>query len=191
MLAKRNLIFRALVLCVSMLATTSQAQTPQRQTPCADAAYRAFDFWLGTWEVFGIDAQGKVGAKAGTNVITSQEQGCLILEQWTGISGGTGQSYNYYDPSMQRWRQLWISAAATIDYEGGLNEAGEMLLEGDIVYRNGTVAPFKGKWTPKPDGTIIQHFDQYNAQTEQWAPWFTGLYKKLDDKEAAEQAAQE
>ena len=158
-------------------ASTTEQPTPP-PPPCTEEVYRAFDFWLGDWEVYGVNAEGEVGDKAGDNIITSEEGGCMLLEKWTSASGGTGQSYNYYDPGLKKWRQIWVSSAATIDYAGGLNDEGEMALEGEIAYRNGNTAQFKGLWTPLPDGTVRQHFEQYNAETKEWSPWFTGLYKR-------------
>lgn len=29
---------------------------PQRLVPCADPAYRQFEFWIGDWDVFEIEA---------------------------------------------------------------------------------------------------------------------------------------
>jgi len=161
---------------------TAQNATPQTAAPppCTEEVYRAFDFWLGNWEVFGVDAEGKLGPKAGDNIITNEEGGCVLLEKWTSVSGGTGQSYNFYDPGLKKWRQIWVSSAATIDYAGSLNDKGEMALEGEITYRNGNSAPFKGLWTALPDGAVRQHFEQYNAETKEWAPWFTGVYKRHD-----------
>ncbi|MEM8770499.1 MAG: hypothetical protein AAGD92_02510 [Pseudomonadota bacterium] len=156
------------------VAFAQNQQTPQ-PSPCQGDQYRAFDFWLGEWDVFTPNGQ-----KAGVNKITSEEQGCLILERWTSAAGGTGQSYNYYDPGMKKWRQIWVNRDITIDYSGGLNDAGKMTLEGEIAYRNGTTAPFKGVWTLQNDGTIRQHFEQYNAQSDEWQAWFTGIYKKRE-----------
>jgi len=148
--------------------------------PCAAAAYRAFDFWLGTWDVTNTTTD----KTAGRNIITSAENGCLILERWTSAGGGTGQSYNYYDPHREKWRQVWVSGPAIIDYEGGLNDAGEMVLEGEIVYRNGETAPFRGIWTPNADGSVTQHFDQYDDETDDWQLWFEGRYvKAAEDSE--------
>jgi len=152
-------------------ADAAQAQPPAN--PCDAAPYRAFDFWLGEWAVF--DLQGN---KAGVNVITKEEYGCLLLEKWTSAQGVTGQSYNFYDPGQQKFRQLWVSKGAVIDYAGGLNGAGEMVMEGDIQYHNGTSAPFRGTWTPQDDGSVRQYFQQYNAKTDEWDDWFTGIYKK-------------
>lgn len=141
--------------------------------PCQDEIYRAFDFWLGDWTV---TAPG--GQLAGTNSITSEEDGCLIVERWSGAQGSTGQSYNFYDPGMKKWRQLWVSPTVVIDYSGGLNQRGHMVLEGTIAYDSGQTFPFRGEWTPNDDGSVRQHFEQFNPETSEWDEWFTGIYRK-------------
>ena len=46
--------------------------------------------------------------------------GCVLLENWTGTSGGTGKSFNYYDPGKKKWIQIWIdSGGGVIQSEGG------------------------------------------------------------------------
>ena len=146
---------------------------PQRPNPCDAAPYRAFDFWLGDWDVFATN-----GDKAGENAITIEENGCLLIERWTSVQGGTGQSYNFYDPGMEKFRQVWVSLGAVIDYAGELNEDGAMVLEGDINYRNGTSFPFRGTWTLQEDGSVRQHFQQKNLETDNWDDWFIGIYRK-------------
>ncbi len=163
------------------LANVAHAQTTP--APCAADEYAAFDFWVGDWDVFALNADGARGDKAGENKITREENGCLLVERWTSATGGTGQSYNFFDPGAGAWRQVWVAGAATIDYSGGLNESGEMVFEGEIAYRNGVTAPFKGIWTPLPDGSVKQHFEQYDAEKKQWAPWFTGLYLRQETSE--------
>ena len=172
--------------CASAQSTDSQdaaaaAQTPP-QPPCQEEIYRAFDFWLGEWEVFGRNNEGEL-IKGGDNKISVQENGCLILEEWTDVRGGTGQSYNFYDPGMEKWRQVWVSGFGTIDYAGGLNDEGAMVLEGDIAYRAGTKARFRGTWTLEDDGSVTQYFQQYDADDEKWVDWFTGIYRKLETTE--------
>ena len=44
----------------------------------------------------------------------------------------------------------------------------------------GLQAPFTGEWTPNEDGTVTQYFEQYDAETEQWNPWFSGLYTRKE-----------
>ncbi|MEO0882118.1 MAG: hypothetical protein AAFY34_05250 [Pseudomonadota bacterium] len=144
--------------------------------PCAQPIYREFDFWVGTWDVTNRD-----GVLQGRNIITREEQGCLVLERWTSATGGTGQSYNSVDPVSGLWRQVWVSAAANIDYSGGRTAAGGIRLEGEITYRNGTKFPFRGEWIPEADGTVLQTFQQFNPETRNWDQWFTGIYTRVED----------
>ena len=122
------------------------------------------------------------GKRAGDNSITIEEDGCLLIERWRGAQGGTGQSYNFYDPGMEKWRQVWVARSGTIDYAGALNDDGAMVLEGEIANRNGKTAPFKGTWTLQDDGSVRQQFQQFNAETGHWDDWFIGIYKRAEDE---------
>lgn len=179
-----SLLIFALGGCATALSTPSAeiAETEVTATPtpvCESGAYHAFDFWVGDWEVFGTD-----GTKAGNNHISRQEGGCLLLEEWVSVSGNTGQSYNYYDPEADEWRQVWVSQGAVIDYAGNLTETGSMKFEGTISYRNDTSFPFTGEWTLLEDGSVRQHFEQYNPETDTWDLWFTGIYRRNRSVEA-------
>lgn len=176
----KQALFAAAILASSAVVQTTAAQTEEAAPPpsCDAEIYRAFDFWAGDWEVFNPE-----GEKAGENSITIEENGCLLVEHWQGARGGTGQSYNFYDPGMEKWRQVWVARGATIDYAGGLDADGAMVLEGEIAYRNGNKLPFKGTWTLQDDGSVRQHFQQYNAETEEWGDWFIGVYRKKENAE--------
>lgn len=165
--------------CGLATGSVSMAQDAETQLPCSQEEFRQFDFWLGTWEVATPD-----GAVAGINEITSEENGCLILETWSSATGGSGQSYNYYNPASEKWRQVWVSSNFIIDYEGGLTESGSMKLAGTITYTASIFeADFTGEWTLNDDGTVTQHFEQYDADNDAWATWFTGIYTRIETAE--------
>ncbi len=94
------------ILLASLLAAgaSATAQETAAPEPCGGEAFKQFDFWLGEWNVTTPD-----GTLAGENLITSEENGCLVLERWRSAGGGTGQSYNYFNPATEKWRQVWIS----------------------------------------------------------------------------------
>ncbi|HEX9641325.1 MAG TPA: hypothetical protein VGB13_08425 [Candidatus Krumholzibacteria bacterium] len=150
------------------------AGAQNQPNPCeADARYHQFDFWLGEWEVFSAD-----GKKQGENSITAAESECMLLEQWTSSQGGTGQSYNFLDPHSGEWNQVWISKGSIIRISGGL-EGEAMTLVGEIVYyASGQRARFRGRWTPKEDGTVEQFFEQYDSEKAAWNTWFLGIYQR-------------
>ncbi len=142
--------------------------------PCSSAPYKAFDFWVGTWKV-----HSREGEFQGENEIRREEGTCLLVERWRSRNGGTGQSYNFYDPAHEVWRQLWVSQGAVIDYRGNLTKDGAMRLEGTIRYQaDGREAEFVGTWTPQADGSVLQEFKERNADTGEWQDWFTGVYTR-------------
>jgi hypothetical protein len=168
----------ALGLSSALAQTDDSADAQQPTFPCESAeAFRAFDFWLGEWDVHLAD-----GTVAGHNVITRDERGCMLTERWTGASGGTGMSVNYVDGVDGKWVQVWNSAnGAQINIRGGLTAEG-MAMTGTIHYvSNGTTAPFRALWTPLPDGRVRQYFEQSNDGGETWSPWFEGFYTRKTD----------
>ena len=172
----RNTAIVAAVACTISTAVTAQSATPPTKSACqTDENFRAFDFWVGDWNVHGNNG----GPFAGTNSITVIEGGCALLETWKGQGGSSGMSTNHYNPITGKWRQLWLSAGAySIDYEGGIVN-GSMAMEGLIYYYgNGKTFPFRGRWTPLPDGSVRQHFEQFNPEKDEWATWFDGIYTR-------------
>ena len=152
---------------------------PPTSPACTTEAtpFRDFDFWIGAWDV--TDPHGTI---AGENVISREENGCLLVERWTGAQGGSGTSLNFVDPQTGLWRQVWMSQGAMIDYSGGLEDSGAMRLQGEITYtRTGKSFPFRGVWTPNKDGSVTQAFTQYDPETETWNDWFTGIYRRKSD----------
>jgi hypothetical protein len=156
------------------LADTAAGRA-DKPSPCSEEAFRAFDFWLGNWEVRTGD-----GKLAGYNRIESAEGGCVVLEHWTGVSGTTGMSMNYLDKTNDTWVQLWTGAEGSqVFIRGGPTEDG-MLLEGRIHYvANGKTADFRGLWTVLTDGRVRQYFEESNDDGETWEPWFEGFYTRI------------
>ncbi len=75
---------------------------------------KKFDFWVGEWNVFNPQKQ-----KAGDSRIEKILNGAVILENWTGINGYTGKSFNYYDMDKKKWIQFWVDQnSASTYYEG-------------------------------------------------------------------------
>lgn len=143
--------------------------------PCEhDALFSEFDFWVGSWDVHVAG-----GTFAGNNVIEKSQRGCVLTENWSSARGGTGTSVNYVDKITGEWVQIWNDASGgQINIRGGLTDEG-MLLSGTIhAVADGTTMPFRGLWTPLPDGRVRQFFEQSSDDGATWTPWFEGLYTR-------------
>lgn len=175
----RSLRFRfAAPLLLALIANDAargQAVPPApKPPPCAAAAHRQFDFWIGDWEV-----RDPVGKLAGHNRIESAHGGCALIEHWTSVSGVTGTSVNLYDRDRGRWHQTWVdSGGGLLQLDGGLNGAS-MVLEGDAFDADAPakIARQRIRWTPESGGVR----QVWEASTDGGATWsivFDGRYAR-------------
>lgn len=78
-----------LIILVGSYALRAQSEA----CPCCSENHKAFDFWIGTWEVTLTD-----GTLAGKNVIEKVQDGCILRENWTSAKTKfTGTSTNFYN----------------------------------------------------------------------------------------------
>jgi len=161
--------YAALLIAAFLSAPAALAQQDPPPVCELNQQFHQFDFWVGDWDVYSND--GKM-THYGTNLVTRVAKDCLVMEHWASDTGSRGYSMNFYDAVTGKWRQVWVANGHMIDYEGGLNEDGAMVLEGTIHYYLQDVAlPFRGTWTPKEDGAVIQFFEQWDPETETWKAW--------------------
>lgn len=170
-------------LFATLLAPSLAFAQPANTPPCASADHRAFDFWIGTWDVTPA-GQDKSTA---INRISAQHGGCVIREEYRTNGGYTGMSMSFYDVARQTWHQTWMGADGTALYvEGGLNDKGAMVLSNANAPGHVTGSPVnRVTWTPNKDGdnigSVRQHWQSSNDGGQNWTTVFDGLYRKRAD----------
>jgi hypothetical protein len=140
--------------------------------PCDAPAYRAFDFWLGEWQVRTPD-----GKLAGTNRIEREYDGCVLHERYTTGRGYSGESLNTYDPGRTRWHQTWVDNSGTLLLLDGTLREGKMVLEGETRSADARVTRHRITWTPNADGSVRQLWESTGTDG-QWTIAFDGLYTR-------------
>jgi len=166
------------LLVISAAIADDVTTAPASEPPACErrGEHRQFDFWLGDWEVQLAD-----GRLAGTNRITREPGGCVLVERWTSSRGGSGISLNYFSPATGDWVQHWVgSDGSLVNVRGGL-VAESMRLLGTIEYvADGQTRAFRGTWTPLPDGRVRQYFEESADGGVTWTDWFEGFYSRRD-----------
>ena len=132
---------------------------------------RAFDFWVGEWDVQRSDT----GELVGRNSITPLHGGRVLAESYTTSSGGfSGSSLNGFDSERGRWHQCWMdSSGLVLDLYGGLVD-GEMVMSAESESGRSE----RISWTPLADGSIRQHWQQSSDQGVTWLTVFDGMYRR-------------
>ncbi|HEX9653818.1 MAG TPA: tetratricopeptide repeat protein [bacterium] len=143
--------------------------------PCEySEKHRAFDFWIGEWEVFNPQGQ-----QIGANVIEKILNGCVLYENWTSArSGYFGKSFNYYEPSAGRWKQNWVDATGGIVWYAGEVKDGVMHFAGENISMDGSKQLARVTFTPLPDGRVHHVIEQSADDGKTWSVYFDGMYVK-------------
>ena len=149
----------------------SMADQPEFQAalnalkPCTGSDYRAFDFWLGEWEV---TTPARAGWQASSSITLSND-GCSIQERYSTPSGYAGSSINFYDATRQVWHQTWVD-----------NQGGPLYLDGGFA--NGTMVLSDDSnritWSVQPDGRVRQHWESSSDEGKSWSTAFDGFYRR-------------
>ncbi|MEP3211315.1 MAG: hypothetical protein ABJN95_19170 [Maribacter sp.] len=142
---------------------------------CCTEHHKAFDFWEGKWEVTNSD-----GTIAGTNTIEKIQTGCILKENWTGSSGSTGTSLNFYNLQTTQWEQLWVDNSGRHLKLQGNRVGNKMILSSEeFTHTNGKQYRNRITWTLNADGSVRQLWEILE-QDNVVNIAFDGLYKRIE-----------
>lgn len=162
-------VSRTLIAAIALAIVPALAA---QAAPCDTPSHRAFDFWLGEWQVRTPD-----GKLAGVNRIEREYDGCVIHERYATGGAYRGESLNVYDAPRTLWHQTWVdSSGMLLLLEGGLRD-GKMVLEGQTVGSDAQITRHRIIWTPNADGSVRQFWESTDAQGR-WGTAFDGHYTR-------------
>jgi hypothetical protein len=133
------------------------------------AQRRAFDFWLGDWEV-----RNPEGGVVGHNRISPLFDGRALREDWSGAGGVEGTSLNCYSAQNGRWHQTWVdSDGDLLLLDGGMRD-GAMVMEGMVGETHQRIT-----WTPTRDGAGLRQLWETSEDGVAWQTVFDGRYSRM------------
>lgn len=160
---------------VIMILTYTVTLAQEGSCPCCTADHKAFDFWIGSWEV--TDPNGQ---KAGTNTIEKVLDSCILKESWTSSNPKfKGTSTNFYNVNTKQWEQLWIDNSGSHLKLYGNRKDNRMILSSVPVTRpDGKEYVNRITWTLNDDGSVCQLWEVVQGDLVINVA-FDGLYTKV------------
>jgi len=139
--------------------------------PCQTAEFRQFDFWVGDWSV-----ENPAGQKVGNNLVTREQDGCLLVEHWKSGRGiETGTSFNYYDIRDKKFHQIYFdnsgNAGAYPPMAGGLVD-NKMVMISD--QKSSPI--FRWTWYTVSPGKVRQMAEQSDDGEKTWHIIWDSIY---------------
>lgn len=166
----------AVMALVGFWPASSQAQSTTAPPPaCASSDHRAFDFWVGEWDVYPAGSNAQVA----TSSIEAMFGGCAIRETWKPLRGTGGGSFSHYDSERRHWRQAWVdSSGARVDFEGG-SVKGQMVLTGlwPNIVAKGQDGLIRMTYMTNDDGSVRQLGELSVDHGLTWATSFDFIYR--------------
>ena len=147
--------------------------------PCQTAEFHQFDFWIGDWAV-----ENPAGQKVGDNLVTHEQEGCLLVEHWkSGRGVETGTSFNYYDINDKKWHQLYISNSGNA---GAFPPMAGNLIDNKMVLVSDPKASqvFRWTWYVVSPGKVRQMAEQSNDGQKTWQTIWDSFY--IDKAQSAQ-----
>jgi tetratricopeptide (TPR) repeat protein len=145
----------------------------EAMAPCKKAEYRQFDFWIGDWDVVSPN-----GEHVGHNLVTVEQDGCLLVEHWTAKEGGqTGTSFNYYDIRDKKWHQLYLDNSGNA---GAFPAMAGALVSNRMVLTTDPSGSTQSRWTwyVTGPGRVRQMAEQSTDAGKTWELFWDSTYVK-------------
>jgi hypothetical protein len=159
-------------------ASSAGVAPPAPTYPCRTAPeHHQFDFWIGVWDVTPWQAPAPTPQqKMGVNDVHPILEHCVISENWSGAGGGEGKSYNYYDPNLKHWRQVWVAdRGGVLDYTGDYRDGAMRFLGWTLDPKGNRVEQRLTFFNVAPD-TVRQLFESSTDGGKTWKSGFDGRY---------------
>lgn len=157
-------------------AASAAAGTPA-STRCSAMEYRQFDFWIGDWDTFEMDARN--GPSIAHAQISPIVDGCALHERYEQSDGLVGDSILSFDPVRRQWQQTWVTNRGSNMVLWGELRDGALVLEGEVHLHDGATILQRITWRTEGDAvreTAVLSRDGGGH----WEPAFDVLFRKRD-----------
>ncbi len=139
--------------------------------PCMfSAENKQFDFWVGEWDV------QLGGQQVGTSSVQRILDGCVIFENWQSGLGGTGKSFNFYDPNTSRWQQTYVDNTGTVLNFFGEYKDNALRYTAETRAKGGSKTLHKLTFFNQGPQRVRQLWEQSTDEGKTWNIVWDGIY---------------
>jgi ketosteroid isomerase-like protein len=155
-----------------LLALLLSAQTPQ-VTSCTSPAHRAFDFWIGDWDVLDVGSTQRTAHV----IVEPILDGCVLHEIYEDAKGLRGESFTSYDPSRGGvWQQTWVTNRGQLVIIHGSQRDRQFVFSGSVATATGEDL-VRATWAPVGDA-VRETADTSSDGGRTWQRWFDLMFQK-------------
>jgi hypothetical protein len=168
--------FTALAVLSGFALISNSLAAPAPSSCAANTESRQLDYWLGNWK---ISAPGSSGDAR--SAITLSLDKCLVVENWAGGRGHTGQNVFGYSADDKSWYGMFADNEGRVHiFTSGKVAAGSAKFEGTSHGSNGESVLNRVKVTRLNPNTIEQTWEKSSDNGTTWNVVFRGEYSRAN-----------
>ena len=147
------------------------ARVAAEASSCGSAAYHAFDFTLGAWNV--ADPKGN---SRGTATVKYALDECAVVESWTAPDGHRGTNIDAFSSDDMRWHRFFVDNKGHVHVFDGTAANGLIRYTGTSTGSKGQPVLNRLLIRAERSGTMLQTWQQSNDRGRTWIVIFSDFY---------------
>lgn len=175
-----SVVALAFALLVSPLSHAPIADSAP-SAKCAAPEFHQFDFALGDWDTYDMDAPTKLIAR---NHVTRMVDGCALREVYEQNDGLHGESISAYDASRGRWHQSWVTNRGSLLLFDARFDGNSMIFTAPEKQRDGSTATMRVRWW-REGLTLRERAERSRDDGATWTPLFDIVFRPHDARNGA------
>jgi hypothetical protein len=142
--------------------------------PCADAAHRQLDYWLGDWAVTAPGSAPNASSK-----VHLELDGCAVVENWDGGRGHIGENVMAYSADDHGWHGLFLDNKGRVHvFVDGKVEAGSAEFSASSRAEDGTTVLNRVRIVRISADKVEQLWEKSSDHGATWSTEFQGEYSR-------------
>jgi hypothetical protein len=172
-----KIVMIPLAIALFSLRLMAQSEPKPEASPCAQAEFHQFDYWIGTWSVAGTNQ--KKSADVTVAPILSH---CALSEHWATVQadrGHDGYGVSTFNQATQNWEYFWVASNGYTSFWTG--HFSENAMNFVAAQPSPGAAPLR-QWVMKllPDGRIEETATSSQDDGKTWKIQYTLYWTRVN-----------
>jgi hypothetical protein len=176
--SQKKIISPRLFLCIAAILALACVTAPRAsaagENACATSPQgRQFDFWLGDWDVTYPGA-----FRASHSKVSLALGECMIVEQWDGGEGHSGENMFAYSADDKSWHGMFVDNEGRVHVFSGKVASGSAEFEGTSRGPNGESVSNRIRVIRLSADKVEQTWEKSSDNGATWGVVFRGEYSR-------------
>jgi hypothetical protein len=169
----RKLMVATLFVVASVAIATPRLLAAAEVGACSATESRQLDFWVGDWHVSAPGSAPNAASK-----VTLAQDKCVVIEDWDGGRGHTGENMFAYSADDHKWHGMFTDNRGRVHIMEGTGSSGEVQFSAPSRDANGKAEWNRVRIVREGPDRVKQIWGKSTDNGATWTVEFQGTYER-------------